>query len=67
MENAIFFGSPGCGACKQQEELLRKKKEEPGCTEPMYGKKSKCVIKIVPQDTECETMEIDEKCVKKRI
>ena len=24
MENAIFFGSPGCGACKQQEELLRK-------------------------------------------
>jgi len=49
------------------EELLRKKKEEPGCTEPMYGKKSKCVIKIVPQDTECETMEIDEKCVKKRI
>jgi hypothetical protein len=49
------------------EEMLRKKKEEPGCTEPMYGKKSKCVIKIVPQDTECETMEIDEKCVKKRI
>lgn len=49
------------------EELLRKRKEEPGCTEPMYGKKSKCVIKIVPQDTECETMEIDEKCVKKRI
>ena len=49
------------------EELLRKKKEEPGCTEPLYGKKSKCVIKIVPQDVKCETMEIDEKCVKKRI
>lgn len=49
------------------EELLREKKEETGCTEPLYGKKSKCVIKIVPQDTECETMEIDDKCVKKRI
>jgi hypothetical protein len=49
------------------EELLREKKEETGCTEPLYGKKSKCVIKIVPQDTKCETMEIDDKCVKKRI
>ena len=49
------------------EELLKKKKEEPGCTEPLYGKKSKCLIKIVPQDVKCETFEIDEKCVKKRI
>jgi hypothetical protein len=48
-------------------ELIKKKKEEPGCTEPLYGKKSKCLIKIVPQDVTCETMEIDEKCVKKRI
>jgi hypothetical protein len=49
------------------EELLRNKKKEIGCTEPMYGKKSKCVIKIVPQDVKCDTLEIDEKCVKKRI
>ena len=49
------------------EELIKKKKEEPGCTEPLYGKKSKCLIKIVPQDVKCETFEIDEKCVKKRI
>ncbi len=49
------------------EELLKKKREEPGCTEPLYGKKSKCLIKIVPQDVKCETFEIDEKCVKKRI
>jgi hypothetical protein len=49
------------------EELIKKKKEEPGCTEPLYGKKSKCLIKIVPQDVKCETIEIDEKCVKKRI
>lgn len=49
------------------DELIKKKKEEPGCTEPLYGKKSKCLIKIVPHDVKCETMEIDEKCVKKRI
>ena len=49
------------------DELIKKKKEEPGCTEPLYGKKSKCLIKIVPNDVKCETMEIDEKCVKKRI
>jgi len=49
------------------EELMKKKKEEPGCTEPLYGKKSKCLIKIVPQDVKCETIEIDEKCVKKRL
>lgn len=49
------------------DELIKKKKEEPGCTEPLYGKKSKCLIKIVPQDVKCETMEIDEKCIKRRI
>ena len=26
------------------------RKKERGCTEPMYGKKSKCIIKIVPQE-----------------
>lgn len=44
-----------------------KKKGEKGCTEPLYGKKSKCIIKIVPQEEKCKTMQIDEKCIKKRI
>jgi hypothetical protein len=43
------------------------KKKEKGCTEPLYGKKSKCIIKIVPQDEKCKTMQIDQKCIKKRI
>ena len=42
------------------------KKREKGCTEPMYGKKAKCVIKIVPQEEKCKTMQIDEKCLKRR-
>ena len=43
-----------------------KKKGEKGCTEPLYGKKSKCIIKIVPQEEKCKTMQIDQKCMKKR-
>ena len=42
------------------------RKKEKGCTEPLYGKKSKCVIKIVPQDEKCKTMQIDKKCIKTR-
>jgi hypothetical protein len=41
--------------------------KEKGCTVPLYGEKSKCILKIVPQDTKCETLEIDDRCVKKQI
>jgi hypothetical protein len=41
-------------------------KKEKGCTEPLYGKKSKCIIKIVPQEEKCKTMQIDQKCIKRR-
>lgn len=43
-----------------------KKKREKGCTEPMYGRKAKGVIKIVPQEEKCKTLQIDDKCLKKR-
>ena len=43
-----------------------KKSKEKGCTEPLYGKKAKCVIKIVPHDEKCKTLEIDDKCIKTR-
>tara|TARA_B100002019_G_C21238793_1_gene584288 strand:+ start:903 stop:1514 length:612 start_codon:yes stop_codon:yes gene_type:complete len=43
-----------------------KKKKEKGCTEPLYGKKAKCVMKIVPQDEKCKTLVIDKETVKKR-
>mgnify|MGYP001163999119 FL=1 len=39
------------------------RKKESGCTQPLYGKKSKCVIKIVPHDKKCKTMDIDKKCI----
>jgi hypothetical protein len=40
---------------------------EDGCIEPMYGKKAKCLLKIVPLDTKCKTMEIDDKCMRQSI
>ena len=43
-----------------------RKHTEKGCTEPLYGKKSKCVINIVPQEEKTATFQIDEKCVKTR-
>ena len=39
---------------------------EKGCTEPLYGEKSKCVIHIVPHSDKTETFQIDKKCVKSR-
>lgn len=47
-------------------KTLKKNKKEKGCTEPLYGKKAKCIIKIVPQEEKGNTMQIDEKCIKTR-
>lgn len=48
------------------KRLNTRKKKEKGCTEPLYGKKSKCVLNIVPQDEKVATLKIDDKCVKTR-
>jgi hypothetical protein len=44
----------------------RKLPKEKGCTEPMYGKKSKCVIKIVPDDERVKTFHVDKACERGR-
>ena len=41
--------------------------KENGCTDPLYGVKSKCVLQIVPQETKCRTFNINRKCKTKRI
>jgi hypothetical protein len=41
-------------------------KNEKGCTEPLYGKKSKCIIKIVPQEKKGASFQMDKKCIKTR-
>jgi hypothetical protein len=54
--------------CSKGNVVPRKtmKKRENGCVEPLYGKKSKCIIKIVPQDEKCETFQMNPKCETKR-
>jgi len=43
-----------------------RKNGEKGCTEPLYGKKSKCIIKIVPKEEKGDTFQMDKKCIKVR-
>ena len=37
-----------------------------GCVVPLYGNKAKCVLKIIPQDVKCETIQIDKSCIKRK-
>jgi hypothetical protein len=39
---------------------------EKGCTEPLYGVKSKCVLNIVPKDGRTKSFNIDPKCILKK-
>jgi hypothetical protein len=48
------------------KKTTTKRKKEKGCTEPLYGKKSKCVINIVPQEDKSATFKMDKKCIKSR-
>ena len=44
----------------------KKGEKEKGCTEPLYGQKSKCIINIVPQEEKGASLQIDKKCIKSR-
>ena len=56
-----------CAQSIKAKTCKRGKKLENGCTEPLYGEKAKCVLKIIPHDEKCETLQIDSKCVKKKL
>jgi hypothetical protein len=51
---------------KENKRITKKKKKEDGCVDPLYGEKSKCVLQIVPQEKKCDTIQIDDKCIKKK-
>jgi len=52
---------------KKTKKKTKKNKKEKGCTESLYGKKSKCLIRIVPKENREVTLKIDKKCIKKKI
>lgn len=43
-----------------------KKKSESGCTESLHGKKSKCIISIVPQEDKRDSFQMHKECLKTR-
>jgi len=54
-------------AHKNKTRKHKKHTQHKGCTEPLYGKQSKCVLKIVPQDARTESLSIDRECMKQRL
>jgi hypothetical protein len=58
--------TPTIFSFKKIQDASDAKKPEKGCTVPLYGKKSKCIIKIVPQEEKQETFQMDKKCVKSK-
>lgn len=40
------------------------KKKESGCTKPLYGKKAKCLLRIVPMESKEPTFSVDDQCIK---
>ena len=67
------FRSRCVKSAKNLKSMLNKKKNvtkrnrEKGCTEPLYGEKSKCVIQIVPQSKKCKTFQMDKSCIKHKL
>jgi hypothetical protein len=51
---------------KFSEMKTKKNKKEKGCTEPLYGKKARCILNIVPQEEKGQSIQIDKKCMKHR-
>lgn len=44
--------------CVRNVKVLNPAKDEKGCVEPLYGKKTKCVLRIVPQSEKCDTFQV---------
>lgn len=51
---------------KMKKTRRNKKQKEKGCTEPLYGQKAKCLIRIVPDKKKAKTLTIDKKCLKSK-
>ena len=51
----------------EQDAQKKIVKKEKGCTESLYGEKSKCIIKIVPNKTKCKTFQMNKSCKKIRL
>lgn len=46
---------------------VKKKKKEDGCVDSFYGKKAKCIMKIVPKNSKQRTFTMNKECYIKKI
>ena len=51
----------------ENKKHRKTQKKENGCVVPLHGVKSKCVLKVIPIDNKCDSIEINEKCLKSRV
>jgi hypothetical protein len=51
--------------CLENPKKIKDKKES-GCTEPLYGIKSKCILNIIPRDDRVSSFKMDPKCILKK-
>lgn len=50
----------------KKRKIRKTKKREMGCVKPLYGEKSKCVLRVIPQKMKVKSFDVDKKCLKKR-
>ena len=55
-----------CTQTREQQENIAEVRVEKGCTEPLSGKKAKCILHIVPQEKKSKTFKIDKCCLKRK-
>ena len=53
-----------CTKSKRRKRI--KTKKEMGCVNPLYGEKSKCILRIIPQKIKTKSFDVDKKCIKRR-
>jgi len=51
---------------KPNPKKTTKTDDERGCVVPLYGKKARCILQIVPQEVKSATIQIDDRCIKKK-
>ncbi len=57
-------GKSGATSGKIMAKARTQKKKESGCTKPLYGKKAKCLLRIVPMESKEPTFSVDDQCIK---
>lgn len=48
---------------KKLKKQLKTKKREKGCVKPLYGVKSKCILKVVPRNSKVKSFNVSPKCI----